>query len=260
MRVLLIGDIVGRAGRRAVKENIPELVKQFEIDFIITNGENAAGGNGLTNEVANELFASGINVLTMGNHVWDQKEIFNFIDKESRIVRPANYPAGAPGNGANIFKNKQGESIGVMNLSGRIFMPGSLDCPFHKADEILTKLKNKVKALVVDFHAEATSEKIAFGLYLDGRVSAVCGTHTHVQTADERILPGRTAYISDIGMTGPADSIIGVKADLVIKKYLTQLPRRFEVAPGPYQFNAVVIEIDAQTGESGSIVRIANNE
>ena len=139
-------------------------------------------------------------------------------------------------------------------------MPGSLDCPFHKADEILTKLKNKVKALVVDFHAEATSEKIAFGLYLDGRVSAVCGTHTHVQTADERILPGRTAYISDIGMTGPADSIIGVKADLVIKKYLTQLPRRFEVAPGPYQFNAVVIEIDAQTGESGSIVRIANNE
>ena len=260
MRVLLIGDIVGRAGRRAVKENIPELVKQFEIDFIIANGENAAGGNGLTQEVANELFAAGINVLTMGNHVWDQKEIFNFIDKESRIVRPANYPAGAPGTGINIFKNKHGESIGVMNLSGRIFMPGNLDCPFHKVDEILTKIKNRVKALVVDFHAEATSEKIAFGLYLDGRVSAVCGTHTHVQTADEKILPGGTAYISDIGMTGPAESVIGVKAGLVIEKFLTQLPRRFEVAPGLYQFNAVVIEINAQTGESGSIVRIANNE
>lgn len=260
MRVLLIGDIVGRSGRRAVKENIPELVKQFEIDFIIANGENAAGGNGLTQGVANELFASGINVLTMGNHVWDQKEIFNFIDKESRIVRPANFPVGAPGNGINIFKNKQDESIGVVNLSGRIFMPGNLDCPFHKADQIIAKLKDKVKVLVVDFHAEATSEKIALGLYLDGRVSAVCGTHTHVQTADEKILPGGTAYISDIGMTGPSDSVIGVKADLVIEKYLTQLPRRFEVAPGPYQLNAVIIEINASTGESRNIVRIANNE
>ncbi|MFA5383246.1 MAG: TIGR00282 family metallophosphoesterase [Eubacteriales bacterium] len=260
MHVLLIGDVVGRAGRRAVKENIPGLIKQFEIDFIIANGENAAGGNGLTHEVANELFACGIDVLTMGNHVWDQKEIFSFINKEDRVVRPANFPAGAPGNGINIFKNKQGESIGVMNLSGRVFMPGNLDCPFHKADELLARLKDKVKALVVDFHAEATSEKIAFGLYLDGRVSAVCGTHTHVQTADEKILPGGTAYISDVGMTGPSDSVIGVKADIVIEKFLTQLPRRFEVAPGPYQFNAVIIEIDASTGQSGSIVRIANNE
>lgn len=259
MRLLFIGDIVGRPGRRALKENLPGLQRELDIDFVVANGENAAGGNGITREVARELLASGIDVITMGNHVWDHKEIFDLIEQEKRILRPANYPPGVPGAGFCVYETGHKGRIAVLNLAGRVFM-SELDCPFRKADQLLAQLGGITRVILVDFHAEATSEKMAMGWYLAGRVSAVCGTHTHVQTADERILPGGTAYITDVGMTGPRDSVIGVKKELVLGKFLTQLPRRFEVASGPYQFNAVVIDIDDETGEAREVRRIQNFE
>jgi len=252
---MMIGDIVGRVGRRAVKTNLDDI----KCDFVIANGENAAGGNGITKEIAQELFSYGVDVLTMGNHVWNKKEIFNFIDQEKRIIRPANYPPGAPGIGGCFFEKRNNIKIAVINLAGRVFMPG-IDCPFRKADELVGKLKEQTQVVLVDFHAEATSEKLAMAWYLAGRVSAVCGTHTHVQTADEQLLPGGTAYITDVGMTGPSNSVIGIKRELIIDKFLTQLPRRFEVAGGSFQFNAVVIDIDEETGESTGIKRIQNFE
>ncbi len=259
MRLLFIGDIVGRPGRRALKENLHNLQRELDIDFVVANGENAAGGNGITREVARELLAGGIDVITMGNHVWDHKEIFDLIEQERRILRPANYPPGVPGEGFNVYEAGRKGRVAVLNLAGRVFMP-ELDCPFRRADQLLAELGGLTRVVLVDFHAEATSEKMAMGWYLAGRVSAVCGTHTHVQTADERILPGGTAYITDVGMTGPRDSVIGVKKELVLSKFLTQLPRRFEVASGPYQFNAVVIDIDDETGEAREIRRIQNFE
>lgn len=259
MRLLMIGDIVGRPGRRAVKQNLPDLLGDKKIDLVIANGENAAGGNGITREVAREILSCGVDVITMGNHVWNQKESYTYIEKESRIIRPGNYPPGTPGRGAGIFKAKNGIDVGVVNISGRVFMQ-ELDCPFRKADELVNGLKGKADIVLVDFHAEASSEKMAMGWYLDGRVSAVCGTHTHVQTADERVLPGGTAYISDVGMTGPADSVIGVKKELVIEKFITQMPRRFEVAEGLFQFNAAIIEIDPLTARAVHIERIQNFE
>ena len=259
MRLLMIGDIVGRPGRQAVKDNITGLISEFKVDITVANGENSAGGNGLTREVGRELLAMGIDVITMGNHVWNHKEIFNYISQEKRIVRPANYPPGAPGLGVNVFIAGNGTSVAVMNLSGRVFMP-ELDCPFRKVDEMLASLDKQVQVVLLDFHAEASSEKVAMGWYLDGRVSAVCGTHTHVQTADERILPGGTAYITDVGMTGPRDSVIGVKKELVIEKFITQLPRRFEVANSSYQLNAVLVDIDDTTGRATDIRRIQNYE
>ncbi|MBO8128437.1 MAG: TIGR00282 family metallophosphoesterase [Peptococcaceae bacterium] len=255
MRLLMIGDIVGRPGRRAVRENLKRLTQEWDIDFVIANGENAAGGNGITQSVAEELFSIGIDVLTMGNHVWDKKEVFSFIDTDYRIVRPANYPPGTPGAGYGIFEVKSGAKVAVCNLSGRVFMP-ELDCPFRKADEMLAEIKEYTQVTLLDFHAEATSEKIALGWYLAGRVSAVVGTHTHVQTADERILPGGTAYITDVGMTGPRDSVIGVKKELVINKFISMLPQRFAVATGPYQFNAIVLDINDETGQALAIERI----
>lgn len=255
----MIGDVVGRSGRRAVKEVIPVLQKEYCFDFIIANGENAAGGMGITRKISDELFNCDIDVITSGNHIWSQKEIFNFIAQEERIIRPANFPSGVPGRGYNVFLTKKNRKIAVINLAGRTFMP-ALDCPFRKADELLLKLAGSTKFIVVDFHAEATSEKIAMGWYLAGRVSAVCGTHTHVQTADERMLSGGTAYISDLGMTGPRDSVIGVKKELAIEKFLSQVPKKFEVATGSYQFNAAVIEIDIQTGKAHLIKRIQNYE
>ncbi|MCL6611935.1 MAG: TIGR00282 family metallophosphoesterase [Peptococcaceae bacterium] len=259
MRLLMIGDIVGRPGRRAVRQNLPALVSQFGIDVVIANGENAAGGNGITREVAQELFSCGVDVITMGNHVWNQKEIYAYINQEARIVRPANYPPGAPGRGSGIFRTRSGIELGVINISGRIFMQ-ELDCPFRKADELISQLKSRVGIIFVDFHAEASSEKMAMGWYLDGRVTAVCGTHTHVQTADERILPGGTAYITDVGMTGPRNSVIGVKKEPVIEKFITQMPRRFEVAEGLYQFNAVLVDIDGDSCRAAAIERIQNYE
>ena len=258
MRLLVIGDIVGRPGRKAIKASLMGIKQELKLDFIIANGENAAGGNGITREISRELFAAGVNVLTMGNHVWDKKEIFEFIDEENRIVRPANYPPGSPGHGSFVY-DCGNIKIGVANLSGRVFMP-ELDCPFRKADEIIKLLKKETDIIIVDFHAEATSEKIAMGWYLDGRVSAVCGTHTHVQTADERILPDGTAYITDLGMTGPRDSVLGVQTELVIDKFLTALPTRFEVSNSLYQLNGVIIEIDEETGLATSIERLQEFE
>lgn len=259
MRLLFIGDIVGRPGRRAVKENIPVLRDQLNVDFVIANGENAAGGKGITKKVYLELVTYGIDVFTMGNHVWNKKEIYTFIEDEERIVRPANYPENTPGRGVQIYETKNKIKLAVINLCGIVYMQ-HLDCPFRKADALLNELKDKVRIVVLDFHAEATSEKIAMGWYLDGRVAAICGTHTHVQTADERILPGGTAYISDVGMTGPMDSVIGVKKEAVINKFITKMPQKFDVAGGPYQFNAVLIDIDEFTGNSVSIRRIQNLE
>lgn len=259
MRVLMIGDVVGRAGRRALRERLSSLIKENKIDFTICNVENAAGGSGVTREVAKEILGYGADVLTTGNHVWDKKEIYQFIDAEDRLLRPANYPPGAPGLGYGVFTARTGEKVGVINLAGRVFLP-QLDCPFRKVDEILPALQERTRIICVDFHAEATSEKAALGWYLDGRVTAVLGTHTHVQTADERILPGGTAYITDVGMTGPRDSVIGVKKEIVIEKYISQLPRRFEVASGAYQFNAVIVEIDEKAGRSVRIIRLCLQE
>ncbi|MDA8212565.1 MAG: TIGR00282 family metallophosphoesterase [Clostridia bacterium] len=259
MRILMLGDIVGKPGRRAVQATLDKVKEEWEIDFTVANGENAAGGNGITREIADELFDSGIDVLTMGNHVWDKKEIFSFIDQEPRILRPANYPPGTPGRGAGVFKTNK-DKIGIISLSGRVFMGENLDCPFRTAEAVTNKLKEEVKIVLVDFHAEATSEKIALGWHLAGRVAAVCGTHTHVLTADERVLPPGTAYISDLGMTGPRDSVLGVNTETVVKKFLTQLPTRFEVASGPYQLNGVVLTVNTQTGIATEIVRISINE
>lgn len=259
MRLLMVGDIVGRPGRRAVKQNLLGLVEQMSVDFVIANGENAAGGNGITRDVARELFSSGVDVITLGNHVWNQKEIYTYIKQEERVIRPANYPPGAPGSGVGIFRIKNGFDIGVINIAGRVFMQ-ALDCPFRKANELIAQLKDKVNYIFIDFHAEASSEKFALAWYLDGKVSAVCGTHTHVQTADERVLPEGTAYISDVGMTGPRDSVIGVKKEQVIEKFITQMPRRFDVAEGLYQFNAVLINFDDTCCRALSIERIQNYE
>jgi hypothetical protein len=254
----MIGDIVGRAGRRAVKDCLPSLKTNYAIDFAIANGENAAGGNGITKSIAKELFSFGVDMMTMGNHVWNQKEIFDYLPKENRIIRPANYPPGTPGNGYNIY-SVNGIKVAVINISGRVFMP-EMDCPFRKVDEILSEIKDESKIVLVDFHAEATSEKVAMGWHLNNRATAVVGTHTHVQTADERILPGGTAYITDIGMCGPRDSVIGVQKEIILRKFKTGLPQRFEVANTDYQFNAVLITIDDLTGAATDIIRIFNIE
>jgi 2',3'-cyclic-nucleotide 2'-phosphodiesterase len=255
LKVLFIGDIVGNPGRKAVKELIGGILKEESIDFCIANGENAAGGSGITYVVAQELYKAGIDAITMGNHTWSKKEILNFIDSDNKIVRPANYPAELPGKGSTIINGKNGK-IGILNLMGRIYME-SIDCPFKAAERELEYLKSFVKIIVVDMHAEATSEKCAMAWYLDGRVSCVLGTHTHVQTADERILPFGTGFITDVGMTGPLDGIIGVDRDIVINKFITHMPVKFEVARGIVQFNAVILEIDEKNGKTLKIDRIS---
>jgi metallophosphoesterase (TIGR00282 family) len=254
MNILMIGDIVSRAGRRAVRELLSGIVDKYDIDFVVANGENAAGGNGITREIAFELYQMGIDVITMGNHVWDNRDIFNFIDSENRILRPDNYPEGTPGRGFFIYRSRREEKIGVINLSGRVFL-ANLDCPFRLADRIVAEIAEETNYILVDFHAEATSEKVAFGWYLDGRVSAVVGTHTHIQTADERVLPGGTAFITDVGMTGPRDSVLGIKVDLALQKFRTQMPVRFEAASGVAQLNAVAIEVNDR-GKAEQITRI----
>ncbi len=254
MKVLHIGDIVGRPGREAVGRLLPVISKEENFDLIIANSENAARGAGLTPDVADELLSFGINVLTLGNHVWKRKEIFQIIEDEN-ILRPANFPPGVPGNGLVVI-NINDTKVAVVSMMGRVYMP-DLDCPFRTFDVISERLeKENVKNIIVDFHAEITSEKIAFGWYLDGKVSAVVGTHTHVQTADERILPQSTAYITDVGMTGARNSVIGVKKEIIIKKYLTQMPLRFEVAEGDPVLSGVIIDIDEKTGKARSIKRV----
>lgn len=250
-KILFIGDIVGKPGRETVKKLLPSLKQEFAPDIIIANGENAAGGMGINAKKYHELIESGIEIVTLGNHVWHNKDFTNEISSCQNIVRPANYPPGTPGPDRVIYKN-----IGVINLLGRVFMK-ELDCPFRATDKIISELKERVKIIIVDIHGEATSEKQALSWYLDGRVSAVIGTHTHVQTADERVLPNGTAYITDVGMVGPYNSVIGVDASAIIERFLTQMPKRFEVAKeGPNVFNAVIMDIDETSGRAKSIKRI----
>jgi metallophosphoesterase (TIGR00282 family) len=255
VKVLFIGDIFGEPGRRALARAVPRLVGQRQIDIVIGNGENSAGGFGITPELAEELFDLGLAVITTGNHAWDKREILDYFPREPRLLRPANYPDGVPGHGSVVVESAGGEKLGVLQLMGRAYMP-TLDCPFQVAKKELAALKKRTAAVIVDMHAEATSEKMAMGHYLDGEVVAVVGTHTHVQTADDQILPKGTAYLTDIGMTGPLHSVIGVKKELAIEKFLTGMPRRFEVASGPSVFCAVLLELDARLGKALSIERI----
>ncbi len=255
MKILFIGDIVGKPGRNAVKEGLPGLINKLKIDFVIANAENAAGGFGITKSIGEELFSLGIDILTSGNHIWDKKEAVSYIQKENRLLRPANYPEDVPGAGSIVMNTSAGEKIAVLNLSGRIFMQ-PLDCPFQVAKREIPVLKEQTKVIIVDFHAEATSEKSAIGWFLDGEVSAVLGSHTHVQTADEKILPKGTAFITDVGMTGPTDSVIGVQKEQIINKFLTQIPVRFETAKGESLLSCVVVEVNPKTGISTKIQRL----
>lgn len=242
MNILFIGDIVGRPGRNFIKTRLKDIKKEYDIDFTIGNGENIAGGVGITRSTYDELVDAGIDVITMGNHTWSKKELLDFIDDAGNLVRPANYPPGTPGKGYIIMK-RMNKRIAVVNMCGRVYME-SVDCPFRTMDDIYDRIKDEADIIILDFHAEATSEKQAMGWYLDGRVTAVLGTHTHVQTSDERILPKGTGYITDVGMTGPYDSILGVEKEIVIKKFITAMPGRFEVAEGQVVFGGIVLELD----------------
>ena len=255
LRILFIGDIVGRTGRRALVALLPGLVEVHGVDFTIANCENAAGGLGITERAAMELLDAGVHVLTGGDHSWDRPEGVPFLDECERVLRPANYPAGVAGRGVGVYVSPSGANVGVVNLQGRAFMK-SLDCPFRMGLELVKSVKKETPIVVVDFHAEATSEKIALGLYLSGVASCVLGTHTHVQTADERLLTGRTAYITDVGMTGPADSVIGMMTEVALERFLMGVPRRYEVGQGPAILNAVLVDIDEETGAAISIERV----
>ncbi len=254
VKILFIADIIGNPGREAVKRTLAELKKKENIEFTVANAENAAGGFGLTKDIAEEIINAGVEVLTLGNHAWDRKEIKDIID-DPRILRPANYPPFTPGKGYNLYFSNQKTEIAVVNLMGRVYMP-DLDCPFRCMDTLIPQIKKETNLIIVDFHAEITSEKQALGWYLDGKVSAVIGTHTHVQTADERILPEGTAYLTDCGMTGPRDSVIGIKKEIILKKYLTQIPLRFEVADKDLIFSAVIIDLDEKSGRALNIKRL----
>lgn len=255
MNILVIGDIVGKPGRRALKNLLPGLQQKYNIEFTVANAENAAGGKGISKEVFAEIIGAGVDVVTMGNHVWDNREVFSFIDDEARIIRPANYPGDCPGQGYHVYTGGFNKKIAVINVSGRVFLD-PLDCPFQVTREIIGQIRKKADIMIIDFHAEATSEKLAFAYYFDGSVNAVLGTHTHIQTADERILSGGTAYITDLGMTGPVDSILGMDKELVIKRFVTQRPVRFEVAKGPAQLQGVVLSLDDYTNQVLEIERI----
>lgn len=255
MRILFIGDIVGKPGRQAIGELLRKVVAEYGIEFTIANGENAAGGIGITPAIAIEILDQGVDILTSGNHIWAKKEVFPFLDQENRILRPANYPPHVPGRGAGVFQSKNGEKIGVINLEGRVFMK-HLDCPFRIGEKEIEALRKETPIILVDFHAEATSEKVAMGWFLDGRVTAVLGTHTHVQTSDEKILDGGTAYITDVGMTGPLDSVIGIRKQVALNRLLTQIPWKFDVATEEIELQGVVIEVDAKTGKAKDIKRI----
>lgn len=243
MRVLLIGDVVGKPGRRIVHERLPALIAERDLDFVVANGENAAGGNGLTHEVADQLWSDGVDVITSGNHIFDKREVLDFIDDSSQVLRPLNYPPGVPGRGLTVVTGRGGARVAVLNVSGRSFMPAHYDDPFAAVDAALSDLP-PADAIVVDVHAETTSEKMALGWYLDGRASLVVGTHTHVQTADERILPRGTGFLTDLGMTGPYNSVLGVRTELVLDKLRRQMPVRFETAGGPAQFCGLIATIE----------------
>ncbi|WP_456382888.1 TIGR00282 family metallophosphoesterase [Persephonella sp.] len=256
MKFLCIGDVMGRTGRNALKRFLPDVIKEYSPDFIVLNGENAAGGFGITKKVFDELISLGVDVITSGNHIYDKKEIVQFIDNETRLLRPANYPPQALGRGYGIYE-KNGKKIAVINLMGRAFMGIPLDCPFRKFDEIYEEIKGSVDYIIVDFHAEATSEKAAFGFYVDGRADIVFGTHSHVATADEIILPEGTVYITDVGLTGPKYSVIGMNPEEPIRKFLTGMPVKYEVAKGELLFQALFVE---KTDEKTDIKRIKLQE
>lgn len=256
VNVLFIGDIMGKPGREMVGHHLPRLVSEHGVDLVVANAENAAGRAGITPGIAEELWNAGVDVITLGDHAWDQKEILPALDELDRLLRPANYP-DAPGRGVTVARTRQGVRVAVINLLGRVFLPIHPDCPFRTADALLAGLAGEADAVLVDFHAEATSEKVAMGWYLDGRVGAVLGSHTHVQTADERVLPGGTAYITDAGMTGPADGVIGIDRERILRRFLTQMPASFALAPGARQLNAVLVALDAATGLALSIRRLA---
>lgn len=258
MRILFIGDVVGSPGRDMITTYLPRLQKKYKAHVTIINGENAASGKGITAKIYRSFLEAGANAVTLGNHTWDNKEIFEFIEDAKYLVRPANFPDQTPGKGY-CFLNINGIEVAIINLQGRTFLP-PLDCPFKKVDELINEIQKRTNIIFVDFHAEATSEKQAMGWYLDGKVSAVVGTHTHVQTADNRILPNGTAYITDVGMTGPYDGILGVEREAVLKRFMTSLPVRFEVATGREQLSAVVVDVDQKTGKALKIERILINE
>jgi metallophosphoesterase (TIGR00282 family) len=255
MRILFIGDIVGKPGRQAIEGLLGKLIADHGIEFTIANGENAAGGMGITPPIAIDFLNQGVDVLTSGNHIWAKKEIIPFLDEEIRILRPANYPAQVPGRGAGIYRTEKGEKIGVLNLEGRVFMK-NLDCPFRTGEKQVSLLGQETNIIIVDFHAEATSEKMAMGWFLDGKVSAVLGTHTHIQTSDEKILSEGAAYITDVGMTGPLNSVIGIRKQVALERLLTQIPWKFDVATEEIELQGVVIEVDSKTGKSKSIQRM----
>ena len=255
MRVLFIGDIFGKPGREIVRRVVPALVERRDIDFVIANVENAAAGFGITGDLADAILGYGVDVMTTGNHVWDKRELLDYIPRQTKLLRPLNFPVGVPGRGSYVGRTRTGEPIGVINAMGRIFMT-PLDDPFAALAREVEALRAKTRVIIVDFHAEATSEKVAMAWHLDGRATAVFGTHTHVQTADERILPKGTAAMTDVGMTGPHDSIIGVTVEAALSRFLTGMPSRFEAATGPGRLNAVIITADAATGKATAIERL----
>jgi len=250
----MIGDVIGRPGRRALSRFLPELAGELSADLVVVNVENAAGGFGMSEEIHDQLAGLGVDVLTTGNHVWDRKEFIKEIENCERVLRPLNFPPGAPGRGFIVIETEAGPAA-VVNLAGRVYMPPA-DCPFRSMDQLLGELDPDVKVILVDFHAEATSEKAALGHYLDGRVTAVIGTHTHVATADARVLPGGTAYLTDVGMTGPRDSVIGVKIEPILERFLKGLPRRFDTASGVVEINAAHVQCDPRTGKASAITRV----
>ena len=255
MRILFIGDIVGKPGRQAVKGLLREVIANLEIEFTVANGENAAGGMGMTPAIALEILGDGVDVLTSGNHIWAKREIMPFLDEESRLLRPANYPGQVPGRGMGVFRAANGQGVGVLNLEGRVFMR-SLECPFRVGEKGIETLQRETVIVIVDFHAEATSEKKALGWFLNGKASAVLGTHTHIQTSDERILSEGTAYITDVGMTGPQDSVIGIRKQVALDRFLTQIPWKFDIATGEVELQGVMVDVDPKTGKAREIQRI----
>jgi metallophosphoesterase (TIGR00282 family) len=259
MRILFIGDIVGRPGRELLRKGLRNLVAHYSADFVIANVENAAAGFGITKDLGDTILECGVDVMTSGNHIWDKKEAIDYIPTEPRLLRPANYPAGVPGRGSLVARSGDGRAVGVINVMGRVFML-NIDDPFAIVVREIEAMRAKTKVIVVDFHAEATSEKIAMGWHLDGKVTLVVGTHTHVQTADERILPNGTAYLTDAGMTGPHDSIIGMEKEPALARFLTAMPSRFEAATGNPRLNGIVVDADEKTGRAVAVTRISYAE
>jgi len=256
VKLLFIADIVGQPGRRAVKELVPRLRQQYRVDLVVANAENSAGGSGITVKTAEEIFSAGVDIMTSGDHLWDQKEVMDLLASERRFVRPLNYPAGTPGQGSVIFEAEGLPPVAVLNLQGRTFMP-ALENPFHAALAEVERLRRTTRVIFVDFHAEATSEKVALGRMLDGQVSAIVGTHTHVQTADEQIFPGGTAFLCDGGFTGPHESVIGREIEPIIRRFMTNMPQKFEVAKGRVLLQGALVEIDEQTGRAKGIQRVS---